>query len=155
VYDEQATLRVVGGSASHRYSSALQELTEALRISDAVDWMGDATDAAKHAAFRDADVFVALSDHEGFSIPLLEAMHHRVPIVAYGAAAVPETLGDGGLCLPAKEPTRVAAAVQRVITDGPLRSALVAAGTARLADFDLAANKQRFADAVRDVVGSS
>ena len=152
VYDGQATMRLVGGSSSHRYSSALQELAHALRIADAVDWMGDASDAAKHAAFRDADVFVALSDHEGFSIPLLEAMHHRVPVVAYGAAAVPETLADGGLCLPSKEPTRVAAAVHRVLTDAPLREALVEQGSARLRDFDLATSRQRFADAVSAVV---
>ena len=152
VYDQHAVLRLIGGSASHAYSTALQELAVALRIDDAVDWMGDASDAAKHAAFRDADVFVALSDHEGFGIPLLEAMHHRVPVVAYGSSAVPETVGDGGLCLPTKEPTRVAAAVHRVVTDRELRDALVAQGTARLAEFDLAGNKQRFADAVRSAV---
>ena len=46
---------------------------------------------------RPSDVYVCLSEHEGFCVPLLEAMHHNVPVVAYGAGAVPETLGDGGL----------------------------------------------------------
>jgi len=152
VYDQHAVLRLIGGSASHAYSTALHELAPALRIADAIDWMGDASDEAKHAAFRDADVFVALSDHEGFGIPLLEAMHHRVPVVAYGSSAVPETLGSGGLCLPSKEPTRVAAAVHRIVTDAALRAALVEQGSARLRDFDLEENKRRFGEAVRAVV---
>jgi glycosyltransferase involved in cell wall biosynthesis len=152
VYDAGATFRIIGGLSSHRYGEALRELATALRIDDAVEWLGDASDGAKHDAFRDADVFVCLSDHEGFSIPLLEAMHHRVPIVAYGSTAVPETLGDGGILLATKEPTRVAAAVHRVVSDAPLRAALVEQGAARLRTFDLESNKRRFGDAVRAVV---
>ena len=154
VYDDRATLRLIGGSSSHAYSTALRELATALRIGDAIEWLPDASDAAKHAAFGEADVFVALSDHEGFGIPLLEAMHHRVPVIAFGSTAVPETLGDGGICLPSKEPTTVAAAVHRVVSDPTLRAALADAGSTRLAQFDLVANKQRFADAVRAVVES-
>jgi len=67
---------------------------------------------------------VCLSDHEGFCVPLLEAMHHRLPIVAFAAAAVPETLGRG-LCLESKEPTVVASAVHRVLSDEPVRQVLI------------------------------
>lgn len=151
-YDPSARLVLVGGSSSHRYRTALGELCHALRIADAVEWLGDATDADKAAAFRSADVYVSVSDHEGFGIPLLEAMHHRVPVVAYGSTAVPETVGRGALCLPSKEPTRVAAAVRRVVTDPELYQALVDAGSQRLAEFDLVTHRRRFADAVRAVV---
>ena len=70
-------------------------------------------------------------------MPLLEAMHHRVPIVAYAATAVPETLGDAGLLLDAKDAYTIATAVHRVVTDAALRAQLVAAGTDRLRDFDI------------------
>ena len=53
------------------------------------------------------------SDHEGFCVPLAEAMGHGVPIVAYGVTAVPETVGGAGLVLPDKSAVPFAAAVGR------------------------------------------
>jgi glycosyltransferase involved in cell wall biosynthesis len=148
VYDPTAKLRLVGGSSSHAYATAVEGLVRALQLEDAVDLCGDVSDAELDAHYRAADVFVSTSDHEGFCIPLLEAMHHRLPIVAYGSSAIPETLGGAGLCLPSKEPTRVAAAVHRVLDDPALQGALARAGEARLADFDLAANKRRLAEVI-------
>ncbi|HEY2331880.1 MAG TPA: glycosyltransferase family 4 protein [Acidimicrobiales bacterium] len=153
VFDPDARLRLVGGSSSGAYHDALLELASAIGIERSVDFVGDVPDAVHGAHFRAADVYVSLSEHEGFGVPLLEAMHHRLPIVAYGAAAVPETIGAGGLCLEAKDPATVATAVHRVLVDHALRDGLVAAGTARLGDFDLATSRRRFADAVRSVVG--
>ncbi len=75
----------------------------------ACEMVGSVSAAVLAAHYRTADVFVCLSDHEGFCVPLLEAMHHRLPIVAFAATAVPETLASGGLCLPDKEPAAVAA----------------------------------------------
>lgn len=152
VYGGNARLRLVGGSSSHAYSTAVERLVSALQLDDAVELCGEVSDAELAAHYRAADVFVSTSDHEGFCIPLLEAMHHRLPIVAYGSSAIPETLAGAGLCLPSKEPTRVAAAVQRVLTDTAVRDALVAAGERRLADFDLAANKRLLADVLTPVL---
>ena len=151
-YGGNVRLRLVGGSSSHAYSSAIERYVSALQLDDAVELCGEVSDAELAAHYRAADVFVSTSDHEGFCIPLLEAMHHGLPIVAYGSSAVPETLGGAGLCLPTKEPTTVAAAVQRVLTDATVRDALVAAGKQRLADFDLAANKRRLADVLTPVL---
>ena len=153
VYDPAAVLRLVGTAASARYLDALRELISALQLDDAVELLGDVPDADLGAHYRAADVYVSTSDHEGFGVPLLEAMANDVPVLAYGSTAVPETMGDGGLVLASKEPTTVAAAVHRVVSDGALRSAMVAAGHRRLADFDLATAKQRFADAVAEAVG--
>ena len=69
------------------------------------------------AHYRHADVFVCLSEHEGFCVPLLEAMHHGLPVIAYAAAAVPETLGGAGLLLTDKSPATVAAAIHTVGSD--------------------------------------
>jgi glycosyltransferase involved in cell wall biosynthesis len=148
VFDPEARLRLVGGSSSHAYATALVDFITALQLEDAVELCGEVTDAELAAHYRAADVFVSASDHEGFCIPLLEAMHHRLPIVAYGSSAIPETLGGAGLCLASKEPTVLAAAIHRVAHDRVLREALVAAGLRRLADFDLATDKRRMAEAV-------
>lgn len=154
VYDQHAVLRIVGGSASHAYLTALEELRSALQLDDAIDFTGNVSDAEKAAHFEAADVYVSTSDHEGFGVTLLEAMHHDLPVVAYGSSAVPETMGDGGLCLDSKEPTRVAAAVHRVLTDAPLRDALAAAGRRRLAAFDLPVTQARLREVIESVVGA-
>ncbi|CAN5847165.1 glycosyltransferase family 4 protein [soil metagenome] len=148
VYDPDARLRIVGGSSSPSYFAALERFVSALGLDDAVALTGSVAPGELAAHYRAADVLVCLSEHEGFCVPLLEAMHHRVPIVAYGAAAVPETLGDGGLCLAVKAPTMVAAAVARVVDDQELRAHLVAAGTARLATFALSSTRRRMAAAL-------
>jgi glycosyltransferase involved in cell wall biosynthesis len=153
VYDPTARLRLVGGSSSHAYATAVETFVKALQLQDAVELCGEVSDAELAAHYRAADVFVSTSEHEGFCIPLLEAMHHRLPIVAYGSSAIPETLGGAGLCLRTKESTRVAAAVHRVVTDPTLRAALVTAGTDRLAAFDLETNRRRMADVLTGAIG--
>jgi L-malate glycosyltransferase len=73
-------------------------------------------------------------------------MHHGVPVVAYGAAAVPETVGDAGIVLESKAPTVLATAVRRAVVDHDVRTALVAAGQRRLRDFDLDATRRRLVE---------
>ena len=153
VYDPSAVLRIVGASSSDRYVEALRRLVSALQLDDAVDLVGGVSDGELAAHYRAADVFVCLSEHEGFCVPLLEAMHHRLPIVAYASTAVPETLGAGGLCLPGKSPATVAAAVHRVASDRGLRDALADAGVHRLAEFDLAVTRRTWRAALESVVG--
>lgn len=151
-YDPQARLRIIGRESSPRYTAALRQLVRELDLESAVLFEGSVSESAKSAHFRHADVFVGCSEHEGFCAPLIEAMQHELPIVAYGAAAVPETVSNAGIVLPSKEPSLVAAAVNRVLTDPPLKRRLVEAGKARAADFSIEAARERFASLVTELV---
>ena len=144
LYDPAARLELVGTPASDRYAHAVEALVTLGGLEGAVGMPGSVSDGELAAHFATADVFVCLSEHEGFCIPLLEAMYHGVPVVAYAAGAVPETLGGAGLVLDRKDPVTVAAAVHRVVSDAALRDRLVAAGYDRLADFALTRTKARF-----------
>ena len=146
LYDPWARLHLVGGSSSPAYWSALEGYAAALGLSGAVRLTGAVTANRLLAHYRAADVLVCLSEHEGFCIPLLEAMSNRVPIVAYASSAVPGTLGDAGVLLESKQPATVAAAVHRVVSDATLRAALVAAGEARLAEFAPARTRARWVE---------
>ncbi len=145
-WDPSARLRLVGGSSSPHYERALRQLVERLGLTDVVTLTGVVDDAELAAAYDRAGVFVCLSEHEGFCVPLLEAMHHGLPVVAFGAAAVPETLGSGGLLLDDKSPLAVAAAVARVGADADLRRAMVDAGRHRLDELSLARARTRHAE---------
>jgi glycosyltransferase involved in cell wall biosynthesis len=154
LFDANARLRLVGASSSHAYENALRNFVEALGLADAVTLTGGVTDAELMGHYAAADVFVACSEHEGFCVPLLEAMFHELPIVAYAAAAVPETLLDAGLLLHAKDAYTVAEAVHRVLTDAALRRQMVAAGQRRLRDFAVACSERKLLDAIVPVVGA-
>ncbi len=87
------------------------------------------------AIYKTADVFLCMSEHEGFCVPMLEAMTFSVPVIAYDAGAVPETLGGAGIVVDSKEPQFVAQVMERVVTDEALRGQLIAAERKRLEDF--------------------
>jgi glycosyltransferase involved in cell wall biosynthesis len=147
-HDANARLVLVGGGTDGAYAKTLARFVHALGLDDAVTITGPVSAAALAAWYRAADVLVVVSEHEGFCVPLIEAMHHRVPIVAHAAAAVPETLGNAGLLLDTKDPCTVAAAVDRVIRDDALRRQLVDAGVARAPMFDVSRTGPLFVDAV-------
>lgn len=147
-YDPLARLRLIGRESSPRYTAALRQLVSELGLEQSVIFAGTVSEAGKTSHYRHADVFVGCSEHEGFCAPLIEAMHHDLPIVAYGAAAVPETVSDAGIVLPSKEPSLVAAAVHRVLTDAALRERLTANARARRDVFSIERARSRFADAV-------
>ncbi|MDQ1382559.1 MAG: hypothetical protein QOJ71_3278, partial [Actinomycetota bacterium] len=147
-HNPDAHLNLVGGGREDGYARTLQRFIHALGLDDAVTITGGVSDAQLAAHYAAADVFVVCSEHEGFCVPLLESMHHGVPIVAYAATAVPETLGDAGLLLDVKDPCTVAAAVDRVVGDAALRRQLVEAGARRVREFDLARTGPAFVEAV-------
>ncbi len=137
LYDPDARLHLVGGAISEAYQAAVVRFAEELGLGDAVEVAGSVTHEELIAYYATCDVFVCLSDHEGFCVPLLEAMYHRLPIVAWATTAVPETVARAGLVLPDKEPARVAAACDRVVRDDHLRVELARAAAERVATFAL------------------
>ena len=133
--DPEATLTLVGSLTVDRYVEELRELVVQLGVRGAVRFADHIPDAELDAAYRDADVFVCLSRHEGFGAPVVEAMARGVPVVALRAAAVPETAGDAALVLDDDDPAVVAAAVHHLATHPGLADRLRAAGLARAAAY--------------------
>ncbi len=76
------------------------------------------------AYYRTADLFLCESEHEGFCVPLVEAMYFGVPIVAYDSTAIGETLGGAGILLQEKDPKLAAAVMDQVIRDPQLQMAI-------------------------------
>ena len=153
-HSSDARLHLVGGGLETTYGRTLANFVEALGLDGCVEFSGPVTPGQLAAHYRAADVLVVCSEHEGFCVPLVEAMHHRLPIVAYAAAAVPETLGDGGLLLATKDPCTVAAGAARVLADHALRQSLIDAGGSRVERFEPARAARDFAHAVAGAVAS-
>ncbi len=115
-----------------RYFDRLQELVRELRL-DEVVFTGQVDDDELYAYYRLADVFLCLSEHEGFGVPLQEAMHFGLPVIAYDAGAVRETLRGGGLLLQDKRPELVADLLDRLTRGGELRRAVLASQATAIA----------------------
>ncbi len=132
--DGDARLVLIGDTAQADYVAVVREEARRLGVSDRVVLLGKVSDQQLRSAFLGAGVFVSLSEHEGFGVPILEAMAARVPVVGYGAAAVPETMGGAGILLRTKNPEVVAATVQALRTDPDLQDRLVARQDVRVLD---------------------
>jgi L-malate glycosyltransferase len=150
--DRGARLYLVGSTAmSAQYIERLRADVERLGLEDAVTFTGSVPIEALVAYYRGATALLTLSEHEGFCVPLLEAMRSALPIVAHSAGAIPDTLGDAGVLLHDKTPDAVAAALERVVGDKELRRDLVAKGRARLGEF----TPERVAERLRDALAMS
>lgn len=155
LYDPSARLSLVGGRTSNVYYRSLELLADELGIADAVELTDTIPDDEKLAHLQASDVYVCLSRHEGFNVPVIEAMRAGVPIVALASSATPDTVGEAGVLLPSSDPVLVATAVHRVITDGELRADLQRAAKERVDRFSLDNVGRELLAVVRSAVGGS
>ena len=137
-----------------RYLDRLQDLVRELRL-DEVVFTGQVDDDELYAYYRLADVFLCLSEHEGFCVPLQEAMHFGLPVIAYDAGAVRETLRGGGLLLQDKRPELVADLLDRLTRGGDLRRAVLASQAPAIAGIRATDFGALLRDRLRPVIPTS
>jgi glycosyltransferase involved in cell wall biosynthesis len=137
-----ARLVLVGTPLSPAYGRELERLAEQL-APGAVTFESYLSSQELAERYRSAHVLLCLSEHEGFCIPLLEAFHFGLPVVARNAAAVGEVVGDAGVLLDPEDGLgTVAELLDIVVGDPELRAELRSRGQARLARFDRAETTQ-------------
>ena len=130
-----ARLLLVGSAKGMEiYLDFLQTLVSRLSLSG-VTFTGHVSNAELMAYYRSADVYLSMSEHEGFGVPLLESMYFDVPVIAFKAAAVPETLGGSGVLVTRKKHAAVAELVGLLDNDEGLREQVIARQRERLRDF--------------------
>jgi L-malate glycosyltransferase len=154
-FDPDARLHLVGPAVTESYADAIRSFAAELGLDAAVRHAQHLTEAQLAAWYLDADVFVSLSEHEGFCIPLLEAMRSDLPIVALAAGAIAETMGDAGLLLDDARPSHAAMAVERLRRDDELARRLVDAGRRRLGHFAAPTTRARFVELLSSVVAGT
>lgn len=116
------------------YGEALQARIAERGMQAHITWLQDANGAELRAALERARMLVMLSHHEGFCVPLVEAMALGTPVIALASSAMPSTLGDAALLWPADaDPWLIGASIARLHADDGLRDALRARGQARYA----------------------
>ena len=129
-------LVLAGGTSSAIYEARVRAEIARLGLEAAVHLVGKRSDEEILGLYRNADLYVSLSEHEGFGMPLVEAMVFDLPVLAAAAGSIAATLGSGGLLLDARAPRVVAAAIRLLLDEPQLRSAVLAGQRRALARFE-------------------
>ena len=152
LFNPNSRLFLVGAhSGFERYVAMLHQFAREIRVSD-LYFLGHVSNEELTACYEVADVFLCASEHEGFCVPLIEAFHMGVPVIAYAATAVPDTMDGGGILVRDKDPVSVAALIDRMTRDAAFQERVICAqdrALARLEARDFDATLLRFVEEVQ------
>ncbi|RIL12384.1 MAG: hypothetical protein DCC75_00565 [Proteobacteria bacterium] len=132
------------------YSFALKRMCEEFDLQDAVIFTGPLVDSEIRALYENCSIYMCMSEHEGFCLPVLEAMHFGLPVIAYASSALPDTVGKGGILVREKRHAELAELVLEVAGSEPLRESLIRAGRERVGELSFA----NFEGRVEEIFGS-
>ena len=135
-----------------RYFGALQDLMGRIEVKD-VHFTGHVDFSELLAYFQLADIYLSMSEHEGFGVPLLESFHLGIPVIAYDAGAVEETMNGGGILLREKSFPRTAALIDRIVRDGDFRKRIVSGQKQALAKYRTENISRILMDHINGVIG--
>lgn len=134
-YNSQSRLFFVGAPVVEAYDDALKRYAGELGLSSDVVFTGHTSFADILAYYRLANAFVCMSEHEGFCVPLIEAMLFDVPVIAYYSSAIPDTLGGAGLLVHDAEGIAVSQLADQLHKDSSFRKSVIENQRKRLHDF--------------------
>ena len=144
-------LVLAGGTTSQDYEQAIRNEIDHLGLSDRVLLLGKRPDPDILALYRYCDAFVSMSEHEGFGMPLVEAMAFDLPVVAAAAGSIADTLGCGGLLLDSHKPETCAAAMNLLLEEPWLRAQIITAQRESLGRFERIELVRAFEEYLRDI----
>ncbi|MDY4975491.1 MAG: glycosyltransferase family 4 protein [Clostridia bacterium] len=145
-------LYLAGGyQGMEKYLNELVSLTYLLGLQNKVSFLGKVSYAVMAALYKGSHLFLSMSEHEGFCVPLIEAMHFDLPVLAYGSSAVPETLGSGGVLFYEKNYPLIAEMAVKLTKDQQLRTQVIAAQQKRMKQLDGRSIKQKFESLIKEL----
>ncbi|HEX8746353.1 MAG TPA: glycosyltransferase family 4 protein [Pyrinomonadaceae bacterium] len=132
-YNSNSRLFIVGkqDEAFRAYYELLRRLVSTLNLEQSVIFTGGVTDEELKAYYMISHLFMITSQHEGFCVPLVEAMSMKLPILAYSSSAIPGTVGDAGVVWDERNPLLMAESIDCLMKDEGLRAGLGEKGLTR------------------------
>lgn len=146
-----ARLFLVGSIQFHNYYGALEEYVVESGIKEDIIFTGMVSNEELTAYYELADVFLCMSEHEGFCIPLMEAMVKKIPVIAYSAAAVPDTLGGSGILVTDKDEKEISQLINKVVCCPEYREEIIEKQLKRVRSFNLESYKGILKNMIEEV----
>ena len=154
-YAPGARLVLVGSyQGMERYYERLQDYVRRLGAEDVV-FTGHIPFNQILAYYRLSDVFLCMSEHEGFCIPLLDAMYFHAPVLAYDSSAIAGTLGGSGILLKEKNPALTAGWINRLVTDGELKKMVIEKQDEHLKEFTYERIREKLYQCMDKIIGEN
>lgn len=142
--NSNSRLLLVGSAFSDSYLSSLKKYVEELDILNSIEFLGHLSFPEIIACYKAADIFLCMSEHEGFCVPLVEAMYFGVPIIAFSSSAIPDTLAGCGILIKKKDPILIGMFIDRLVKDFKFRNHIIKKQNERLKDFSPLKLSDRF-----------
>lgn len=133
--NSNSRLYLVGYKQVKKYAYELEDMILRHNLSDKVFLTGHINNKKLASYYRTSHIFLCMSEHEGFCVPLVEAMAFGIPVLAFAAAAIPDTLGNAGILLHRKDYAHIAELIDIITTDTALREKIVKNQLERSKDF--------------------
>jgi glycosyltransferase involved in cell wall biosynthesis len=147
--NQQSQLWLVGiDTDTELYSFFLKRLAYDLGLEDAVNFTGPVADEELRALYEGSQLYVCMSEHEGFCLPVIEALNFGVPVMAFAAGALPETLGAAGVLFSEKRPAELGELAHAILQAPELLEKLKVSGKQRVANL----NFDNFSQRVRELL---
>lgn len=130
-------IRIVGypSPASKSYMEELEHLVRFFDLTNQIHFSGYVTQKELNGYYKSSDIFLSMSEHEGFCVPLLEAMYFQLPIVAYSAGAVPETLNGAGILIKEKNFPFIAELIEELLSNQDFKNKIIQKQNQRLESY--------------------
>lgn len=139
----KSRLFLVGGfNGCERYIDQLQDIVKKLQLSDVV-FTGSVAFEDLISYYKIADVFLCMSEHEGFCVPIVESMYFDIPIIAHNSTSVPYTLGNSGILVKGKKYDEIAEFIDVIINNNDLKMNIIEKQRIRLSGFGFDKTKEK------------
>jgi glycosyltransferase involved in cell wall biosynthesis len=143
LFPESRLILVGTDSGVSNYSRAIKKMVEELALTEKVLFAGFASFRELITYYKTSQLYLCLSEHEGFCVPLVESMFFSLPVIAYLTGGIPETLGGAGIGLARKNLEQISEMMALVLEDDELRENIISGQKERLEDLSLEKNKRR------------
>jgi L-malate glycosyltransferase len=117
------------------YKYELSSFINYYNLEDKIEFLDFLDQDTLSRIYSNADLFISMSEHEGFCVPLLEAMYYNIPIIAFNSSAIAETLGNGGILINEKKLEYITELIYSIKINSELRNKLKSLAESRFQYF--------------------
>ncbi len=150
MYDRNIQLNIVGGldEGLSLYISEIKHMISSYDLNDIIHIKNKISFEELHTYFNYSHIFLLMSEHEGFCVPILEAQMHNLPIIAINTTAISETIGEEQLVFTEINYSEFAASIHVLLNNNTYRNYLVEHGQKNLSRFSNKIIEKKFMDAL-------
>ncbi len=149
--DFQVQMIGYASPASRLYLEELRQFVRFFKLEKNIYFSGYATQSELNGYYSCSDIFLSMSEHEGFCVPLLEAMHFKIPVLAYKAGAVEETMNKAGILFQTKDYPLIAEIIEEILSNPDFKEQILRRQNQRIEEYKYMLKEEILMKAIQDI----